>query len=162
MTTATILIQATALMAALVALRPLLKRYLSARWRCALWALPALRLLLPFEWESSLSIIAAAQPTAQKIQNAVSRLMYPYQLKEEHRSHYEKFVTDHLLEILSFYIKNEDVETLKWMIDEKRLNKEDLNTAMTIARTNGKNSLLPMFMEYQNVNFKPKKKSFDL
>lgn len=73
MTTATILIQATALMAALVALRPLLKRYLSARWRCALWALPALRLLLPFEWESSLSIIAAAQPTAQKIQNAVSR-----------------------------------------------------------------------------------------
>ncbi len=96
------------------------------------------------------------------IQNAVSRLMYPYQLKEEHRVHYEKFVTDYLIEILSFYIKKEDVETLKWMIDEKRLNKEDLNTAMTIARTSGKNGLLPMFMEYQNVNFKPKKKSFDL
>jgi len=73
MVTVTMLIQATALMAALIALRPLLKRYLSARWRCALWALPALRLLLPFEWESSLSVIAAVQPAAQKIESAVSR-----------------------------------------------------------------------------------------
>lgn len=96
------------------------------------------------------------------IQNAVSRLMYPYQLKEEYRVHYEKFVKDHLEEILTFFIKKEDSDTLKWMIDGKRMSKEDLNLAMTLARTNGKNGLLPMFMEYQNENFKPKKKSFDL
>ena len=69
----TILMQATALMLALILLRPLLKRYLSARWCCALWALPALRLLLPFEWESSLSVMAPMQPVAQEVENAVSR-----------------------------------------------------------------------------------------
>lgn len=69
----TILIQATALMLVLIALRPLLKRFLSARIRCALWAIPALRLLLPFEWESSLSVMAPVQPVAQGVENVVSR-----------------------------------------------------------------------------------------
>ena len=96
------------------------------------------------------------------IQNAVSRLMYPYQLKEEHRLRYDKFVKEHLEEILTFFIKKEDSETLKWMIDGKRLSQDDLNLAMSLARAKGKNGLLPMFMEYQNENFKPKKKSFDL
>ena len=96
------------------------------------------------------------------IQNTLSRLMYPYQLKEEYKKEYEKFLNGHLEEILSFYIKKEDVEVLKWMIDQKRLSKDDLATAMQLARKNGKNGLLPMFMEYQNENFKPKKKSFDL
>ncbi len=69
----TILFQSTALMLALIALRPLLKRYLSARWLCALWALPALRALMPFEWESSLSVMASVQPVAQEVESAVSR-----------------------------------------------------------------------------------------
>ncbi len=96
------------------------------------------------------------------IQNALSRLMYPYMLKEEHRQKYETFVKEHLEEILVFFIKKEDQDTLRWMIDGKRLSKDELGLAMDIARKNGKNGLLPMFMEYQNENFKPKKKSFDL
>lgn len=73
MSAVTILLQATLLMLALIALRPLLKRFLPARIRCALWAIPALRLLLPFEWESSLSVMAPVQPVAQSVGNAVSR-----------------------------------------------------------------------------------------
>lgn len=69
----TILVQATALMLVLIALRPLLKRCLSARVRCALWAIPVLRLLLPFELESSLSVMAPVQPVAQGVENVVSR-----------------------------------------------------------------------------------------
>ena len=69
----TILIQATALMLALIALRPLLKRCLSARIRCVLWAIPVLRLLLPFEMESWLSVMAPVQPVAQGVENVVSR-----------------------------------------------------------------------------------------
>lgn len=69
----TILIQATALMMVLILLRPLLKRYLSARWCCALWALPALRLLLPFEWESAMSVMAPMQPVAQEVESVVNR-----------------------------------------------------------------------------------------
>ena len=114
------------------------------------------------QYDNLLDYSVAMDRMEYPIQNAVSRLMYPYHLKEEYRVHYEDFVSNQLEEILSFYIKKEDVETLKWMIDEKRLSQENLNLAMTIARTNGKNGLLPMFMEYQNVNFKPKKKSFDL
>ena len=96
------------------------------------------------------------------IQTAVSRLMYPYMLKEESALRYEKFFEEHLEEVLTFYIKKEEEEVLKWMVDGKRLNKDSLSLAMDIARKQGKNGLLPMFMEYQNENFKPKKKSFDL
>jgi len=61
MSAVTILLQATAIMLVLILLRPLWKRCLSARFRCALWALPALRLLLPFQWRSPLSVMAPAE-----------------------------------------------------------------------------------------------------
>ena len=62
MNVTTILIQATALIAVLILLRPLLKRYLSARARCALWAIPAARLIFPFEIKSAFSLLKAAKP----------------------------------------------------------------------------------------------------
>lgn len=73
MNAVTILMQATALMLVLIALRPLLKRYLSARWRCALWAIPALRLLFPFEVHSSFSVMTPVQPVAESVENVVGR-----------------------------------------------------------------------------------------
>ncbi len=69
----TILIQATALMLALIALRPLLKRFVSPRARCALWALPALRLLFPFRIPSPVSIMAPIEPVSSELSAAVSR-----------------------------------------------------------------------------------------
>ncbi len=69
----TLLIQATALMATLIILRPLLKRFVSPRARCALWAIPALRLLLPFEIKSQLSIMAPAEPVSESLTAAISQ-----------------------------------------------------------------------------------------
>ncbi len=69
----TLLIQATALMAALMLLRPLLKRWLSARARRALWFIPAARLLFPFEIKSAFSIMAPVQPVSTGLSEAVSR-----------------------------------------------------------------------------------------
>ncbi len=69
----TLLIQATALMLALIILRPLLKRYVSARIRCALWAIPAARLLFPFELKSSLSIMAPVESVADAVSKSVSQ-----------------------------------------------------------------------------------------
>jgi len=69
----TLIIQATALMAALILLRPLLKRFVSPRARCALWAIPAARLLFPFELKSSLSIMAPAEPVSESLTAAISQ-----------------------------------------------------------------------------------------
>lgn len=69
----TILIQATALMAALIILRPLLKRFISARARRALWLIPAARLLFPIEITSMFSIMAPVEPISAGISEAVSR-----------------------------------------------------------------------------------------
>lgn len=69
----TILIQATALMLALIALRPLLKRFVSPRARCALWALPALRLIFPFRIPSPISIMAPIEPVSSGLSAAASR-----------------------------------------------------------------------------------------
>ncbi|NLD51276.1 MAG: M56 family metallopeptidase, partial [Clostridiales bacterium] len=50
------LVQSTGLMLVLVLLRPLLKRWLSARRRSALWLIPALRMLLPLRLPTTLSL----------------------------------------------------------------------------------------------------------
>ncbi len=69
----TILLQATALLVVLLVLRPVCKRFFSPQVRCALWALPALRLLLPFSWESAWSVMAPVQPVAQEVERVVNR-----------------------------------------------------------------------------------------
>lgn len=69
----TALLQATAIMAALAALRPLLKRVLSPAARCALWALPTLRLLLPFQLRTPFSLMAPAQSAASGIAAAAAQ-----------------------------------------------------------------------------------------
>ena len=73
----TILMQATALMVVLLVLRPVCKRFFSPQVRCALWALPALRLLLPFSWESAWSVMAPVQPVAQEVERVVNRPVVP-------------------------------------------------------------------------------------
>lgn len=114
------------------------------------------------QYDKLLDFSVAVDGIEYPIQCAVNRLMYPYALKEQYREQYETFLKKHMEKVLSFYIKKEDIDTLKWMIDGKRLSKDEMELAMELSRTHGKNGLLPMFMEYQNVNFKPKKKSFDL
>ena len=96
------------------------------------------------------------------IQCAVNRLRYPYQLKAEHKERYETFFRNEIKKVLSFYINKEDADVIKWMLEGKMLSKEEMNLAAELCRTKGKNSLLPMLVEYQNINFKPKKKSFSL
>lgn len=49
-------IQGATLILLLILLRPLMKKWLGARMRYALWILPALRLLIPFSWQSGLSL----------------------------------------------------------------------------------------------------------
>lgn len=114
------------------------------------------------QYDNLLDFSVAMDEMEYPIQIAVSRIRYPYAIKEEHRNHYEAFVKEYMEKVLSFYIKKEDEDTLRWMLDEKRLSKEEMELAMQLCRSHGKNGLLPMLMEYQNVNFKPKKKSFDL
>ncbi len=54
--------QGALLVLILLVLRPVLKKVLSARFRYALWLLPALRLLAPFSVQSAMSIWNIVQP----------------------------------------------------------------------------------------------------
>lgn len=96
------------------------------------------------------------------IQTAISRLRFPYHLKDEGKKRYETFIKERMDQVLSFYIKREEKEVIEWFLKEKRLTKEEMNQAADYCRSYQKNSLLPLLMEYQNENFKPKKKSFSL
>lgn len=96
------------------------------------------------------------------IQIAVNRLKYPYSLKAEYKVKYESFIKERLEKVLSFYIKKEDKEILEWFLKEKLLSRDGMNLAADLCRKHQKNGLLPMLMEYQNENFKPRKKVFDL
>lgn len=104
----------------------------------------------------------AADQIEYPIQCAMNRLRYPYSLKEEHRNRYGGFVKKEMKRVLDFYIKKEDTDMLQWMLSEKMLDKEEVSEASELCRKHGKNGILPMLVEYQNVNFKPKKKSFSL
>ena len=48
--------QSALLILILLVLRPVLKKVLGARFRYALWLLPALRLMVPFSVQSAMSI----------------------------------------------------------------------------------------------------------
>lgn len=119
--------------------------------------------LLDFEqYDQLLSYSIAVDDMEYPIQCAMNRLRYPYRLKEDAKKQYEYFVKKEISKVLEFYIKREDADFIRWMLDEKMLSKADMNLASELCRKHGKNGLLPMLVEYQNVNYKPKKKSFTL
>ena len=66
-----IVLQSSLLIAILIALRPLLKRWMSARALYALWLLPALRMLIPISLQSPLSLLNAVRPVVERAQDAV-------------------------------------------------------------------------------------------
>ena len=68
----TALLSATVLMLVLIILRPFLKKYVSPRAVCALWLIPAVRLIFPFELKSTFSILAPAEKISQSAQQAAS------------------------------------------------------------------------------------------
>lgn len=114
------------------------------------------------QYDALLDYSIAVDQLEYPIQCAMNRLRYPYSLKTEYKDRYEEFVKKERMKVLDFYIKKEDSDMLNWMLEEKMLTKEDVNEATELCRKHGKNGLLPMLVEYQNVNFKPKKKSFSL
>lgn len=118
---------------------------------------------LDFEqYDQLLDYSLAVDEIEYPIRCAVNRVRYPYALKEENRERYENFIQDKITKVLNYYIQIEDGDTLRWMLDTKRLSLEAMNEAVELCRKYGKNGLLPLLVEYQNVNFKPKKKSFSL
>ena len=91
--------------------------------------------LLDFEqYDQLFDFSVAVDHIEYPIQCAVGRLRYPYSLKEEYETKYEDFLRKEMDKVLSFYIKKEDGETVKWMLDTKRLNKEDMNLASDLCR----------------------------
>ena len=114
------------------------------------------------QYDGLLDFSIAADHLDDPIQTTVARLRFPYQLKEEAKSRYERFLKERMEQILAFYIKREDQEVVRWLLEEKKLSREEMNLAADLCRKYAKNGMLPMLMEYQKENFKPKKKTFEL
>ena len=73
-------LQSGAFILLLALLRPLMKRSLSARARFALWALPALRLMLPLRITSIYSLWGWLAPAADKPLMAANPVFLPQNL----------------------------------------------------------------------------------
>lgn len=118
---------------------------------------------LNFEQYDGLFDFAVAVDSLEyPIRIAVNRLRYPYSLKEDGKTEYERFLKENNRKVLDYYVQREEQEVLEWMLKEKKLSKKEMNLAAELCRKHQKNSLLPMLMEYQNRNFKPEKKTFSL
>lgn len=114
------------------------------------------------QYDHLLDFSVAMDQPAYPIQCAVGRLMYPYELKEASWKQYEHFLKSSMDQVLSFYIKREDEEVLRWLLEGKWLDRENLEAAIELCRTCGKHGLLPQLMEYQNQSFQAEKKRYEL
>lgn len=94
---------------------------------------------------------------------AVYRLSYPYRLQENRRETYLSYVREHLLFAAEYFMKQNDLETIRKFAAWGLFKTEILPQVIELAQKKKKTEILSFIMDYQYKNTeKPKKKTFDL
>ena len=96
------------------------------------------------------------------VKMSLGRLRYPYKLSSEAKEQYSRYVEDHLIEAVLLFIKEDDIENLKFLMKERYVSKESLDAGIEYAMEKGKTEILSFLMDVKQKHFPKKKKTFDL
>lgn len=93
----------------------------------------------------------------------VSRLSHPYRLQENRKETYLSYLQEHLLWAVSYYLDQEDLDTLRLFATLGLYTKEHMPSILTMTQEKKKTAILSFFMDFQhNTLGALKKKTFDL
>lgn len=85
-----------------------------------------------------------------KIRIAILRLQYPYELSEEMKLAYEGFLSKQGLNAGKFFIDDNDMESLKWMLEKKFITKSAFPKLIDYASEKGKIEFTAVLLAAQN------------
>ncbi len=93
---------------------------------------------------------------------ALSRLEYPYALREENKIKYENFVKENWIAIIEWLLKTEQVEEIKWLGRYEEIGQEEMKEMLEFLQSKEEIELLSEMMGINQERFGKKKKSFTL
>lgn len=106
---------------------------------------------------------AVAEDTVETVvRMAMGRLKYPYKLSAQARNTYETYIGNHLIETYLLYVEEDNVEMLRFLVDNKYVSEEALLLGIERAGNERKTEILSFLMDEKRMLYPKKKKTFDL
>ena len=106
---------------------------------------------------------AIAEDTVETVgKMALGRLKRPYKLSEDAKQSYEKYLKEHLEEVVLFLTEAEDLESLKFLGESGLFSEAALAAGISKATEAKKTEILSFLMDEKYKLFPKKKKTFDL
>lgn len=96
------------------------------------------------------------------VEAAAGRLRGPLSLTAEARERYVKYLDSHKTEAVSWFLKEQDIAGLKWLLDLTDFSEEDLRAAIEAAGQMQAAGGLSLLMDLRHRKFPPKRRSFEL
>lgn len=93
---------------------------------------------------------------------ALSRLQYPYELREETKVKYETFIKENWIAILDWLLKTEQIEEIKWLGRYEGIGQEEMKEMLEFLQSKEEIELLSEMMGINQERFGKKKKLFTL
>lgn len=91
---------------------------------------------------------------------ALSRLEYPYELREATKVKYETFIKENWTAILDWLLKTEQIEEIKWLGRYEEIGQEEMKEMLEFLQSKEEIELLSEMMGINQERFGKKKKSF--
>lgn len=106
---------------------------------------------------------AVAEDTVETVAKLVlGRLKFPYKLSENAKLSYEKYLKEHLEETVLFLTKTEDMNSLKFLGEQRLFSEAALTAGVEQSAKEKKTEVLSYLMDEKHKLFPKKKKTFDL
>ena len=93
---------------------------------------------------------------------AIERLMYPYGLTMEAAGVYRDYLAEHVLEAAEKYIKEDNIEKMRFLADEVGLDKDTCDQALDLADRYARTEFTAFLMDYRHRHFSMADDDFDL
>ena len=106
---------------------------------------------------------AVAEDTVETVvKMAMGRLKFPYKLSVQAKAAYETYIHKHLKETYGLFVEEEEMETLRFLIENKYTSEEALDAGIECAAEGRKTEILSFLMDEKRILYPKKKKTFDL
>lgn len=114
------------------------------------------------KYDSFLSRAKNELPEEIVLRIAVLRVSHPYQLKEHAKAQYEAYIKEKSLMALSFFMEQEQMENLEFVLRSGYVNEDTLKEVISMAQSQNKVEYAALLMNYKNQNYSKQTMSFDL
>ncbi len=114
------------------------------------------------EYDSRFPHIQVQESEELVMELALGRVMYPYQLAEEHKRHYMQYLKEHWTEAACYIVKKEDMQSLRWLTENLSYDNSDLKMAIEAANRKGNVSAVSLLMNLSGSQEKAGRRRFVL